>query len=189
MARTRTFLGIDIGPTTRSAITRAQSHLARTGAQVKWARPTNLHITLAFLGDIDDTDLAAVCRLAQQVARRTEPFRLSFQGLSAFPNTRRPKTIWVGLADGLEPLQEFCSILAEPLAAMGFRQDDRPFTPHITLGRVSDEASADLLAELLPDYAETPFGQVDLEELLVYNSLSRGGERDYTIVGRGLLGR
>src|SRR5205823_8704257 len=100
MARIRTFIGVDIGEGIRQNAGALQRQLAATGAAVNWAAPANFHITLQFLGDVDDRDLAGVCRAVATAAAGEPPFRLGVSGLGAFPTPRRPKTLWVGVTDG-----------------------------------------------------------------------------------------
>src|SRR5262245_40120929 len=105
MGKTRTFIGIDIGDTIRANALALQKELAKTGTEVKWASANSLHITLLFLGDVDDRDLHAVCKSVQEVAASEPSFALRVSGVGAFPTARRPKILWAGLTQGVEPLQ------------------------------------------------------------------------------------
>src|ERR1043165_7140384 len=111
MAKTRTFIGIDISGDTRGAAADLQQALAKTGARVKWVEPENMHVTLLFLGDIDDRELVAVCRAVKEVAAGEPPFTLNVSGLGAFPNRGRPKVLWAGIKEGTEPLHRLNAAL------------------------------------------------------------------------------
>src|SRR5262245_50522070 len=99
MARTRTFIAVDISEEMRAGAAALQRTLAGTGAEVKWASPESMHVTLLFPGEVDDRELPAVCRAVQEVAAREPPFGLRVSGVGAFPNNRHPKILWAGITD------------------------------------------------------------------------------------------
>src|SRR5437879_4390246 len=115
MARIRTFIGVDIGPGVRRSAEALQRQLAKSGAAVNWATPATFHITLEFLGDVDDRDLPGVCRVVADVAAGEPPFRLGVSGVGAFPTPRRPKIIWAGVGEGGEELKRLFAALEPPL--------------------------------------------------------------------------
>ena len=90
MARIRTFLAIDPGKLLRERVQDLQDELAERRAAVKWVEAANLHLTLLFLGEVEDRDLAAICRATSKVAAEIDPFTLSLEGVGCFPNMRRP---------------------------------------------------------------------------------------------------
>ncbi len=189
MPRTRTFIAVDVGSAIRTAIVEAQKTLSNTGAHVNWVSPESMHVTLLFLGEVDDTDLARICRVTQKSAVGVEPFLLRIGGLGAFPNPRRPKTIWGGLTEGADSLQRLHAKIEEQLIELGtYRQEERAYTPHLTLGRVQGEADGNILAEELPKWEQWNGGYTTIEEVLVMSSeLLRSGP-EYTVVGRAPLG-
>lgn len=189
MARTRTFIGVDVGAEVRRAAGDVQANLARSGARVKWTAEENLHVTLLFLGDVDDRELMDVCR-AVKAAAATEPsFALSVAGVGAFPNPRRPKVIWGGIADGLESLVRLHAALEQPLFDLGcYRREERAYTPHLTLGRTESEADGQTIAAELPKYLTWAGGQTMVDEVLVFSSELRRGTPEYTVLARSPLG-
>jgi 2'-5' RNA ligase len=189
MARTRTFLALDIGDAVRGNAVAMQSTLAATGAAVKWAHADTLHLTLLYLGDLEDRDLANVCRKAKSVAAQCEEFRMAFGGLGAFPNSRRPKIVWAGLIDGIDEVTALAAALAAALEEAGlYRPEDRPYRPHLTLGRVNDDDSSQLLAAELPKHAAWKCGAVAVSEVHVMASdLKRSGP-EYSVIARLPLG-
>lgn len=185
MARTRTFLALDIGTAVRQRAEAVQQELATTGADVKWVDPKSMHLTLLFLGDLDDRDLAEVCKLAAKAAAKVDEFRFSIAGLGAFPNTRRPKVLWAGINDGADEVTALFAALEAPLTAAGlYRKEDRPYTPHLTLGRVKDEADSALIAPELLKYRGWTAGMMNAEEVLIMASELRRDGPEYTVIGR-----
>ncbi|MBM3982733.1 MAG: RNA 2',3'-cyclic phosphodiesterase [Planctomycetes bacterium] len=189
MARTRTFIGIDIGDGIRKNALSLQETLAKTGAQVKWAAPESLHVTLLFLGEVDDRELHAVCKAVTAVAATEAPFVLRVGGVGAFPNARRPKVVWGGITDGADALQRLNAGLEERMFELGcYRKEKRGYTPHLTLGRVAGDSDAALLAAELPKRLTWDGGRFAVDEVLVFSSDMERGGPVYTVIGRAPLG-
>lgn len=190
MQRSRIFIGIDIAEATRQRASDLQSRLARCGAAVKWVSPENLHVTLLFLGDTDNRDLPAICRVVQDVATGHPPFSLQVSGVGAFPSIRRPKVIWAGITDGGEALSQINSVLERKLLELGhYRKEERGYHPHLTLGRVNGERDGLMLAPELLKLQGWEGGGGTIGELLVYSSELRRGGSVYTVLARGELSR
>ena len=188
MARTRTFIGVDVGPDMRRAAGDVQASLARSGAAVKWAEEVNLHVTLLFLGDVDDQDLMNVCRIVSKAAVKEPVFPLSVAGIGAFPNPRRPKVIWGGITEGLDALVRLHAAMEPPLFDLGcYRREERAYTPHLTLGRTDSEADGQILAAELPKYLTWAGGQAIISDVRVYSSELRKGKPEYTVLARAPL--
>src|SRR5437773_9358604 len=102
MKPTRTFIALDPGKAIRDRLVSLQENLAKSGADVKWVEPDNLHLTLLFLGEVDQRDLTPVCRAVAEVAAHLAVFPLTLEQTGAFPNARRPRTLWVGVGTGAQ---------------------------------------------------------------------------------------
>jgi 2'-5' RNA ligase len=188
MPRTRTFIGIDIGATIRTCAIALQKELVKTGAGVKWATPESMHITLLFLGAVDDKELSAVCGAVKAAAAGEAPFSLRVSGVGAFPNARRPKILWAGIVAGAEPLQRLNAVLEARMLELGcYRKEERGYTPHLTLGRVKGDSDSFTLAAELPRRLAWDGGSTVVEEVLVFSSeMDRDGPV-YTVIGRAPL--
>jgi RNA 2',3'-cyclic 3'-phosphodiesterase len=166
-----------------------QQTLAKCGAAVKWVEANQMHITLHFLGEVDDRELYAIMKAMKQSTRNEPSFRVSVGGVGAFPTVRRPKTLWGGIREGDEELRRLHAAGEPGLTAVGvYRREDRGYTPHLTLGRVKDEADGQLLAAELLNYADWFGGDFVVEELLLMQSELRREGPEYSIVGRAELG-
>src|SRR5437762_7489150 len=147
MARVRTFIGVEVGADIRKRTVALQQQLARTDPTVKWADPGGMHVTLLFLGDLDELEVLTVCRAVREVAAREPPFPLRVSGVGAFPTPRRPKVLWAGITDGAAELKRLYDRLEAKLLDLGcYRKEERGYTPHLTLGRVKSEADGFALA-------------------------------------------
>src|SRR6516164_3176044 len=149
MSRTRTFIAIDPGKEIRARAIALQGTLARTGTEVKWVEPENLHVTLLFLGEVDDRDLPDVCRIVSEGTQLHAPFLMSVETVGCFPNPRRPRTLWVGVGEGTQALCALHDALETPLLDLGYRREERRYTPHITLGRVKSDRPTEKLTAAL----------------------------------------
>jgi 2'-5' RNA ligase len=156
---------------------------------VKWVEPENIHVTLLFLGEVEDRTVPAVCRVVAEVAAGLAPFEMSVESVGCFPSPRRPKTLWVGVGDGRQQLVALHDALEPPLLDLGcYRREERQYTPHITLGRVKGPAGTDQLATALARRADWHGGQVRVREVVVMSSELRPEGPTYTVLGRGKLG-
>jgi 2'-5' RNA ligase len=190
MARIRTFIAVDIGKELRARCVALQETLSRAGADVKWVEPDNLHVTLLFLGEVDDREIPDVCISAARVAGRHESFSLSVAGTGCFPNARRPRVVWAGIGYGADELVAIHDALEPPLLELGcYRREERKFTPHLTLGRVQSSQKTEDLATALARKSDWEAGSIEVKELLIFSSqLMREGPV-YSVLGRGKLRR
>jgi RNA 2',3'-cyclic 3'-phosphodiesterase len=190
MKPTRTFIAIDPGNAIRDRLVALQEKLAKTGADVKWVEHGNLHLTLLFLGEVGQRDLVGVCRAVADAAAKQAAFPMTIEGAGAFPNTRRPRTLWVGVGAGA---QEACALhdaTESPLLALGcYRREERGFTPHLTLGRVKGDCETDALGAALTKHAAWSAGETSVREVLVMGSELTSGGPVYTVLSRAKLRR
>src|SRR5262245_66409051 len=102
MARTRTFIAIDPGKEIRARLVAVQQKLARTGAEVKWVEPENLHVTLLFLGEVDERDLPAVCKAVAEGSAEHPAFPITAEAGKCFGTPRRPRMPRAGAGEGTQ---------------------------------------------------------------------------------------
>ncbi len=165
-----------------------QEALAKTGADVKWVTPESMHVTLLFLGEVDDRELHPVCKAVKAVAAGEPPFTLHVSGVGAFPTLRRPKVLWAGTALGADALQRLNAALEEKMLDLGcYRTEERGYTPHLTLGRVKGEADGLTMAPELQKWLAWNGGRVAVGEVLVYSSKTERDGPVYTVIGRAPL--
>ena len=188
MARLRTFIGIDLGKSIRDRCVAQQDTLARSGAEVKWVEPENIHLTLLFLGEVEDRALPALCKAVADGCAGQDVFTLSVESVGCFPNPRRPRVVWVGVGAGSAEVCALHDALEAPLLELGcYRREDRPYTPHITLGRVKSDRPTDALATALARQAKWRGGDTEVREIHVLSSELRSEGPVYTILSRAKL--
>jgi 2'-5' RNA ligase len=189
MARLRTFIAVDLGKPIRERIVLLQESLARTGNEVKWVEPENIHLTLLFLGEVDDRELISVCRAVSDVGKWLAPFVISVEQIGCFPNLRRPRILWVGVGTGAPEVVALHDALEPPLLALGcYRREDRPYTPHITCGRARGDAISFKLTEAIAKKSDWQAGETEVGEVLVMSSELTPKGPIYTVLSRAKLG-
>ncbi len=131
----RCFIAVPITGEARRGAARFQHRLRQEGDPVKWVAPHNFHLTLHFLGEMERDVIEEMPALFGQALGTHAPFEVELQGAGAFPSLNKPRVIWVGVGRGSEALASLHEALKGPLAQLGLRVEDRPFKPHLTLGR------------------------------------------------------
>jgi 2'-5' RNA ligase len=189
MTRLRTFIAVDLGKPIRDRLLTIQEKLAQTGAPVKWVEVENLHVTLLFLGEVEDRSVPAICQAVADVCKEYASFPMAVESAGCFPNPRRPRTLWVGIGEGVQELCRLHDALEPPLLDLGcYRREERKYTPHITIGRVKTERPGDKLEPALAKNAAWRAGETTVREVLVMSSeLTRDGPL-YTVLSRAKLG-
>jgi RNA 2',3'-cyclic 3'-phosphodiesterase len=172
----------------RARIDEAAAALRRRGGAVSWVRVENFHVTLRFLGAIDEATVGGVREALAEAAGGVAPFRLALGGFGGFPSARAPRVIWVGATAGAEPLVALHARMEAALGRRGIPPEGRAFHPHVTLGRAREPRGAVELAELL-DGAPEPLGEIEVDAVhLMRSELSPSGSR-YSVLAREPLGR
>jgi len=131
----RAFLGIGLSDDVRETIVSAIAQVRGLHAPVAWTAAQNLHITLYFLGEILPERVPLVERSMRLAASGIGPFSLTAEGGGAFPGTRNPRVFWVGFLEPLELVRQLQQNMGNALSGAGFPLEDRPFHPHIPVGR------------------------------------------------------
>lgn len=184
----RSFIAVELPDPVRARLESLARELKKSDAQVGWARTEGIHLTLKFLGNVTPDILEQVKPVMTGITSRAEPFRLQPSSCGAFPTIKQPRVIWVGLRGESEPLIRLQKEVDAALVALGFKPEDRPFRPHLTLGRVRGRQRLQALQNILfehRDFAAEPF---DVTELVLYKSDLRPDGARYTPLFRAPFG-
>ncbi|MGR3309909.1 MAG: RNA 2',3'-cyclic phosphodiesterase [Candidatus Brocadiales bacterium] len=166
----RTFVAVEINEEIRKGLSDLITHLKTNGADVKWVAPENIHITLKFLGYIEDTQVAAVSDLIRKATASINSFTVAIKHLGAFPNTKRPRVIFVVAHEKNNNLGAIYSRLNDTLTELGIEREGREFTPHLTIGRVKSIKNLKALTEVIDPLKESSFGQQTVEGIVLMQS-------------------
>lgn len=180
MAQVRTFIAIGLSPEVRHALARCQEMLGAAQAHyAKWVDPEGVHLTLKFLGNVDESKLPDLAEALRRSVSGLPAFRVSTGALGAFPNARSPRVIWVGLEGDLGALRVLHRAVEEALAPLGFPPEGRAFAPHLTLARLRETATPGDKARLAQSLAEVRMegaATTAVDEIIVMKSqLARTG--------------
>jgi RNA 2',3'-cyclic 3'-phosphodiesterase len=145
----------------REALASAARSLPVAG-KVRFTAPANIHLTLKFLGDVREEDLARVADALEPVRERHGPFEAEISGFGAFPSKGRAKILWASIGEGSEALISLSRNVEESLEPLGFERENRPYVPHLTLGRARGRPATLEDADISPQVPGFTVDQVEL---------------------------
>ena len=180
MPKIRAFLAIELPPAITEGIERVQGDLKQSHADVRWVVPSRIHLTLKFFGNIDEVACDEIMDAVGRAASGVRAFTLAVKGLGAFPGTRNPRVVWLGVEDGnnvLKPLQE---AVKERLHQIGFPKEERGFKPHLTVGRVRSGKGRSELLRRMERFLEEDLGEFLVERIVLFKSDLRPNGPIYT---------
>ncbi len=180
MEQIRSFIAIELPDGLKTELSQLQAKL-KLGRQswVKWVDLYGVHLTLKFLGNIAIDRTGEITKAIEAAAQGMSPFRLEIKGIGVFPNLRRVQVAWVGISGEVDKLGQLQQRIESNLAHLGFTPESRPFTPHLTLARLRDQASSDERQRFGQLIADTRFEAVHPIEVdainLMKSQLTREG--------------
>src|SRR5437667_1924422 len=146
---TRTFIALDLNKELQRFLGVIISQASQELPDLRWLEPTGIHLTLAFLGELSDDELAEAVDATEEAAQKAIPFEYRLKGLGIFGSTHQPRVIWMGVEDlpsgkiQGSPLQQLHRVLTRKLELRGFETEKRPFSPHLTLVRIKQQLTLD----------------------------------------------
>lgn len=149
----RTFIALELPGEIKSSLAKLQEELKTSQADVKWVEPENIHLTLKFLGEIEEKKLDKINKILEDIAGEKKYFPIRISNLGAFPKINFPRVIWIGIDKGDEEVKKIAKKLEDGLAEIGIQREDRPFSSHITIGRTKSALNRDKLIQGLNNLA------------------------------------
>jgi RNA 2',3'-cyclic 3'-phosphodiesterase len=188
LRRVRTFIAVELSPGVKHRAGELIKELKPTGADVNWTPPQQMHLTLKFLGEISRDDIIPLCRLTGEVAAKFQPFDLGFRGTGAFPHTDHPRTLWIGIEEGLEEIRALQKELEQALYdKLGFPKERRQFTPHLTIGRVHKATPE--MNDIMEAHSKFVGDFSEVDELVVFASYKERDGQRHEPMGHATLGQ
>lgn len=145
----RAFIALELPKEIKNTLSQLQNRLKTSKADVKWVEPQNIHLTLKFLGEIEEKKLEKIAQAAEAVAKKTAAFYIHIWNIGAFPKIDFPRVIWAGIDKGDQETKDLARQLEEKIAEIGIPKEDRPFSSHITIGRTRSNLNRQDLAQNL----------------------------------------
>lgn len=143
--------------------------LKQNRTRVKWVAPKNIHLTIKFLGEAEDSTVSEISGAIDRVAQKHGIVRSAIDKLGAFPSLKRPRVFWAGLSEATEALAAIASDVEDEMAGFGFTREDRPFRCHLTLGRVKDSSGLVKLVDAVKGYEFAP-ETVTFDRIVLFKS-------------------
>lgn len=180
MAAIRTFISIDPPEDIKREILNLQGRFKIYGGHIGWTRPEAMHLTLKFLGDIDEKEVPEIEAATREATIGFNPFYLRVLGLGFFPGLRRLRIIWLGVSGEEDNLIRLQSKIENEIARIGHPREEREFKPHLTIGRVRDAHGLNRLIDAVNAEREIDLGGFNAAEILIMKSELKPGGAIYT---------
>jgi len=175
----RAFVSIDIEPD--EGLRGLLSDLIASGADLKVVKPELLHLTLKFLGDIDESDVVAIASGIEQSVSGVRPFSLKLTGMGAFPSMSNIRVVWVGIQDAKE-LMTIAERLDGLLENVGFEKDRKGFRPHLTIARTRSSRNLRVVQDMIEEKVAAAYGDYPVKDVKLKRSvLSPQGPTYHTV--------
>jgi len=166
----RLFIAVELTDEVIKNMVEMINELKETGAAVKWVEASNLHVTMKFLGWVEDRKIDNVIELASKAAAGTGGFKIKLEGTGTFPPGKSPRVLWVGITEGGDKLGKIAVSLEENLSRAGYRSEEREFSSHVTIGRIKNNEGVDKLKEKIGRYKDTGFGEAWIDSIAIMKS-------------------
>ena len=168
----RVFLAIELDSETRSSLEIFQGEMRGLLPSINWVRPQSWHLTIKFLGEIDENQLKPIQGAVENAVSHCTSFSLKIEGFGGFPHLHRPRVLWAGVSGQVEELHLLASHVDESLTPLGFPAESKPFRAHLTLARAKDKGREVGLALSKLKLLENDhfFGNLMVERLCLFKS-------------------
>ena len=166
----RAFVAIELPEKIQGDIRNLQRAFASHRLDVRWVKPVNLHLTIKFLGDIDPSDTQTIGRILSDTAAKHPMFDLLPQGLGIFPNIRRPRILWAGIAGQTNVLRSLWKSVENAMLSLGFGTEKRPYKGHLTIGRIKTHIDQGRLATALRTHRDFVSDAFSVKGLVLFKS-------------------
>jgi len=177
----RAFIAVDLDPALKSSLRDLILRLGKTGADVRWAGASGMHLTLKFLGEIEPDQVPAVEAAVRTAAAAAPRFPLVLAGTGTFPGAGNPRVLWAGFREA-PALMSLQRAIEDGLEAAGFPREERDFHPHLTLGRVKSQTRVREALLELEKFRETLFGEMTAAKVTLFESVLKPQGAEYRLV-------
>jgi len=143
----RTFVAIELPLKIKEEVEKAIAPFKKLNLDISWVKTANLHLTMRFLGEVDEKRIEDIITALEKALEEKEGFELDFESFGVFPDFRRPRVVWIGIEKGKENLIGLQRIIEQELSKLDFPEEKRGFSPHLTIGRVKSPKGIERLTE------------------------------------------
>ncbi|NQV04022.1 MAG: RNA 2',3'-cyclic phosphodiesterase [Candidatus Omnitrophica bacterium] len=166
----RAFIAVEIDPLNKKRLSELISCLKKSDTLVKWVNENQMHLTLKFLGNIEETKAQEVSRVLESITKDFKAFTISLSKIGAFPNINKPRVIWVAIDEGKDTLKLLADKIESGLEKIGFAKEKREFKAHLTLGRIKSLKNISQLTEIIQKTDFQSQGKIKISVLILFQS-------------------
>lgn len=177
----RSFIAIELPEEVKRYLSEIQENLKKCGADIRWAKPQNIHLTLKFLGDTGEEDIEEISKRLNDVCGNFNIFNLVITGPGIFPGMRSPRVLWVGLNSN-KTIIELQKGIEESIVQVGFKPEKRRFTPHLTIGRFKSSRFKETLLKEIGAKQDMSLGSFEVRSVALIKSDLKPSGAVYTII-------
>ena len=152
----RTFIALDLSDSMKKELTRLQEELKKAGSDVKWVNPLNIHLTLKFLGNVEESKIDEIKAILDGISQKNNAYELSLFNLGSFPSLNQLRVLWAGIDKGCSETEKIAEEIENGLEKIGFPKETRPFSAHLTIGRVRSGKNKAKLKEIITSLQVNP---------------------------------
>ncbi|MEN3013986.1 MAG: RNA 2',3'-cyclic phosphodiesterase [Endomicrobiia bacterium] len=152
--------------------------------KISWVKKENLHITLKFLGEIDEKQVLTVKNVLKEILQSKESFNISFEGLGVFPKINSPRVIWIGIKEGKDKLKTLADLIESELSKEGFPKETKEFTAHLTIARVKQIKRINEIVDYIEKYKNQIFGTNKVTHITFFQSILKPEGPEYIVIDK-----
>ena len=150
---------------------------------IKWINPDNIHITLAFLGNTENDLIKGISSMLEKTCKNSGSIELVIRGTGVFRNLNDPRILWTNI-DHSEQLIKLAGKIANAMTQINIKLDEKPFRPHITIGRIKHLTGKEAFKEMTEQYQTTELQKISVDEVILYESILLENGPKYVPLGR-----
>lgn len=152
----RIFIALELPEEVKKEILEIQRQLVIKNAKIRWVSKENTHLTLKFLGGVEESLMSDIYETINRASKSFNSFQLNLSNAGLFPNKGRPKIIWAGIGGRIPELESLSENCDSAMHRIGFKRENRKFKPHVTIGRIKSLSDAEDLSQRLNDLEIDP---------------------------------
>jgi len=181
----RTFIAINLDQEIKRSLSQFVGELKARSPErrgIRWVRPEGMHLTLKFLGEIDEEKIPRIESILKRISEKFEPFPLKIKGTGSFPpKSKTPRVLWVAIEE-VEGLMRLQSNMEEEMESLGFPKERRTFHPHLTLGRVKSFSDIKETLDFFEKNRDKNFGEMEAKKITFFRSVLKPTGAEYSVL-------
>ncbi len=183
----RSFIAINLPDRVTRSIADLIAELRKTGVDVAWVPAEKIHLTLKFLGNTVDSMIPEIMERISKKLSHYNAFYIKIVGTGCFPSEKRPRVLWIGI-EGSAVLNSIQKDMDTEFAQLGFAAEDRPFSPHLTVGRVRSQKRITEMMRRFTEFRTADFGIVEVKGIRIMKSELKPAGAEYTCIAEIPIG-